>query len=294
MNLEDRLRGWTGPSSQTEQEKQARTERMVRDAIRAHPAFSGQRIAVYAKGSYPNNTNVRTESDVDIAVQCSEVVYWEEATHGIHTRGPSYQGIWTPATLRSEVTNALRARFPNQVDASGRVAIKVRPSTVREDADVVPCFDYHYYLSSQSYREGIKIFRRDGSDIINYPRQHLENGRAKNTRTNHNFKKTVRILKRTANSMAESHVHREVASCLVESLVYNCPDSNFMAPTWTGIVNRVTGHILNNTQGDIEPIAGARWHEVDECKYLFHTAQSWSRRDARDFSQAAQNFLGLV
>ena len=33
MSLEDTLSGWTGPSSDTEQEKQERTVRMIREAI---------------------------------------------------------------------------------------------------------------------------------------------------------------------------------------------------------------------------------------------------------------------
>ena len=69
MSLEDRLSGWTGPSSDTEQEKQERTERMIREAVKEHPAFDDCKLTVYAKGSYANNTNVRTDSDVDIAVQ---------------------------------------------------------------------------------------------------------------------------------------------------------------------------------------------------------------------------------
>ena len=79
-SLEALLGGWTGPSSATEQEKQERTERMIRDAISAHEPFNDCRRSVYAKGSYPNNTNVRTDSDVDIVVQCHNLEYWKEAT----------------------------------------------------------------------------------------------------------------------------------------------------------------------------------------------------------------------
>ena len=156
MNLEAKLSGWTGPSSATEQDKQERTERMVREAIAAHSAFSGCSFRTYAKGSYPNNTNVRADSDVDVAVQCSEVVYWGAHTPGAHPRGPSYDGPWTPMKVRSEVTAALRAKFGDQVDTSGNTAIRVRSSTARVEADVVPCFDYLYigwfrrFLSSAS------------------------------------------------------------------------------------------------------------------------------------------------
>ena len=121
MTLETKLAGWTGPSSDTEQDKQDRTERMVKEAIDAHPAFQGYNFSVYAKGSYPNNTNVRTDSDVDIAVQCREAIY---CGGNPEVTLPSYTGPWTPTLFRSEVENALRAKFPSQVDASGNVAIR--------------------------------------------------------------------------------------------------------------------------------------------------------------------------
>ena len=118
MTLEAQLAGWTGPSSNTEQDKQARTERMIREAINAHPAFRGCDFQVYAKGSYPNNTNVRTDSDVDIAVQYREAIYCEGTPE---TMPPPYTGPWAPPVFRAEVENALRARFPGQVDARGNV-----------------------------------------------------------------------------------------------------------------------------------------------------------------------------
>jgi hypothetical protein len=101
MTLEQTLSGWTGPSSETEQDKQDRTERMIREAIAGHNAFSGYSFSAYSKGSYANNTNVRTDSDVDVAVQCHEVAYWGEHTPGAHPPRAAYSGIWTPTKLRS-------------------------------------------------------------------------------------------------------------------------------------------------------------------------------------------------
>ena len=96
MTLEQTLTNWTGPSSSTEQEKQERTERMIRQAIEAHAAFAECRLSTYAKGSYANNTNVRADSDVDIAVECKEAEYWEEEQPGTHQPSGEYKGIWTP------------------------------------------------------------------------------------------------------------------------------------------------------------------------------------------------------
>ena len=289
MTLETQLAGWTGPSSDTEQDKQARTERMIREAINAHPAIQGYDFQVYAKGSYPNNTNVRTDSDVDIAVQCRDVFYWEGTR-----KGPPnpYTGPWTPSVLRSEVERALQVKFPGQVDTSGNVAIKVATSTARVNADVVPCFTYREYFENGTHREGTRIFKRKGGSIENYPQQHLDCGRSKNQRTNHQFKKVVRILKRAGNAMAADRIHKEIPSFLVECLVYNCPNELFFRSNWTDRISSILVHIWDSTQGDSEPADHGRWHEVNECKYLFHPTQAWSRRDARDFSKAAWNYLG--
>jgi hypothetical protein len=292
MAFEDTLDGWTGPSSDTEQEKQDRTERMIREAVAEHRAFNKCQLSVYAKGSYANNTNVRADSDVDIAVECTEVEYWEESETGAHTSGTPYGGSWTPDRLRAELTAALTAKFPRQVDTSGSTAIQVHSNTARVDADVVPCFSYAYYFPASSPRRRTKIFTTNGKTIVNYPNQQLENGRAKNQRTGYAFKKTVRILKRVENAMVAAGTHRDVQSYFIECLVYNCPDPRFASDSWTAIVRGVLIHIWNGLQGD-EPVDEEdRWKEVNECFFLFHPGQKSTRSDGREFARAAWNYLG--
>jgi hypothetical protein len=295
MTTEEQLQGWTGPSSTTEQDKQERTQRMVTEAIEAHNAFDGYSFSVYAKGSYANQTNVRTDSDVDIVVQCHEVVYWREESAGAHPASSSYSGTWTPKKLREEVVSALKAKFPSQVDTSGSTAIFVHSSSARVDADVVPSFNSRYYFTAGGYREGTRTYRTDNTWLENYPVQHLANGRAKNTATSSYFKQAVRILKRVENLMVTNGVHREVPSYFVECLVYNCPDSVLLRATWVDTMKGVLVHIWDELQGDTEPTNNsARWLEVNECKYLFTSAQKWSRKDGRDFAKAAWNYLGFA
>jgi hypothetical protein len=293
MTTEDQLAGWTKPSSDTEQEKQERTERMVREAVANHHGFDDCRLSVYAKGSYPNNTNVKSDSDVDIGVQCHNVEYWGEQQPGDHPAGSPYEGPWTPEKLRAELVSALKVKFPDQVDTSGSTAIVVHSSTVRVDADVVPCFDYKYYFSSGSSREGAKTFRKTTGSLVNYPAQHLENGRAKNTATKTSFKQAVRILKRVENLMFEAGVHRVVPSYFVECLVYNCPNSILLLPTWINTIKGVLVQIWDGLQGDEPSDEPDRWLEVNRGKFLFSSAQKWNRADGRDFAKAAWNYLGF-
>lgn len=165
------------------------------------------------------------------------------------------------------------------------------PQTVYAyDADVVPCFSYRYYMTN-GYISGTKIFKTDGSNIVNYPNQQLENGVAKNNRTNYAYKKGVRLLKRIENAMAENRIFRELPSYFVECLAYNCPDSVYAASSWTECLRAMLYHIWDQLQGD-EPSTG-RWLEVNECYFLFHHEQKWNRSDGREFAKAAWNYIGF-
>ena len=293
MTLEEKLASWTGPSSDTEQEKQERTVGMIREAIQAHGPLGSCSLSIYAKGSYPNNTNVRQESDVDVAVQCHDVMYWKEAAPGAHSPSEPYSGPWTPAALRREVVAALEAKFPGQLDTSGSTAIRIHAASSRVDADVTPCFDYRYYFEGGGYRDGTRIVRRNGVHIENFPEQHLAKGRAKNNRTAMNFKRVVRILKRVEYSMVADGYHREVPSFFIECLAYNCGDDVFTRSDWTGRVKGVLATVYEALDGPEPEDAAQRWNQVDECLYLFFARQKWTRATGRDYAYAAWNYLGL-
>lgn len=290
MSLEDKLSRWVGPSSDTEQERQDRTERMIRQAIDSHEPFKNCSLKVYAKGSYANNTNVRSDSDVDIAVECKEVIYWEKSEKVNLKPGNPYRGIWTPEKFRAELLSAMKAKFPGQVDSTGSTAIQINSSSARVAADVVPCFSYRYYITNGS-RDGTKIFKTDGSSIVNYPAQQKENGIAKNKRTNYAYKKGARLLKRIENAMAKDETFQELPSFFIECLAYNCPDTAFAHSTWTECLRAILFHIWDKLQGD-EPTID-RWVEVNECLFLFHPNQKWTREDGREFAKAAWNYIGF-
>ncbi len=292
MTLEEKLASWTGPASATEQDKQDRTERMIREAIKEHGAFNACNLKVYAKGSYANNTNVRADSDVDIAVECTNVEYYDQAQNVRAPQLTPYTGIWTPEKLRTELVAAMKSKFPGKVDASGSVAIQINSSSARVDADVVPCFTYRYYTQGGSI-EGTKVFKKDGNSIVNYPVQQLNNGTAKNNATNYAYKKCARLLKRLENEMASKGVYKELPSFLMECLAYNCPNHMFMHTTWTRCLKEMIIHIWNELEGAEPTEENKRWEEVNGCKFLFHPGQKWTRQDAREFAYAAWIHLDL-
>src|SRR5262245_17664480 len=141
--LEDKLNGYKKPSSDNEQAKQDRAERMVRQAIDAWAGFNHISLRLLPKGSYANNTNVRQDSDVDIAV-IHQGFHYFNADALRPTDKPSGGGVSIPhldgADLRAEPEKCLCAKFGVECDTTGKTAVTIRESSTRVSADAVPSF----------------------------------------------------------------------------------------------------------------------------------------------------------
>jgi hypothetical protein len=64
----DRLIHWERPASDHEEDKIERAAGMVRKVVVANAWLTNEGVTVEPQGSYFNNTNVRTEADMDLRV----------------------------------------------------------------------------------------------------------------------------------------------------------------------------------------------------------------------------------
>ncbi|MEU8033999.1 hypothetical protein AB0C13_36280 [Streptomyces sp. NPDC049099] len=283
------------PEGAAEAARQERAERMVRAAILAHQPFAGLGLKVEAKGSYPNNTKVPGDSDVDIKVQLDDPFYadlhpgmgWWRRRQLVDYRGP-----WTPDALRREVAAALRAYFAGPIGTDHSIAFYIPevPGS-RPSADVVPCFRYLRYKDPQAltFDQGSVVYSRDGTEIVNWPDEQLRNGRAKNTRTGGRYKFVVRVLKTVENHLADQDVIKPLPSYFSECLVFNVPDDVIA----TGDFDDAVRNSLDYLAGDLNYWFGyyRRMVEPNELKKVFGEGQKWTARDGRDLVQAAQTYL---
>ena len=201
--------------------------------------YSTEKIHIFIQGSYANNTCVRNESDVDIAV-IREDLY--EYAFGEKFSSSTSEQKEEAVKLKNAVERILRTKFPCQVHR-GNKSIKVDGNTYRKQADAVPCLSMRYYHRSHlkdfsSYYEGVVIFADDGSIIRNFPKQHIANGKAKNNRTRFHYKKMVRIMKKMRYLMSDCGYScaDNISSFGVESLLWNFPDACFTGYTCYGFV----------------------------------------------------------
>lgn len=260
---ESTLKLYAAPLNLTEKEKCRHTISAIRDAltnlgytddnkginvienntysysIKMRNIYSPSKIHIFIQGSYANNTCVRNESDVDIAIQ-SEDLY--DSYYFNTPYYPSTEKRREAELLKSRVEQVLRNYFSNQV-RRGNKSIKVIGNTYRKNADTVPCLSLRYYYRTYlndyaSYIDGIIIYADDGTVDFNYPKQHIKNGNQKNIATHYYYKKMVRIIKKLSHIMSDVGYSsaNNVSSFGLESLLWNIHDDYFMKYSLYGLI----------------------------------------------------------
>ena len=254
---EDQLKLYALPLSDTENDKCLHAIKAIRDAlkrlgyhtdsdevlplekdtysysVRLKKYYSNEEIEIFIQGSYANNTCVRGESDVDIAVVRNDIYEYAWGS-SFAPYVPAFKHNAEAAIYKSNVEKALKEYFTSPYVHRKNKSIKVDGNTYRKQADAVPAFGMHHIYNSDkndysSYNEGITIYADDGQVINNFPKQHIALGRAKNVSTNHYYKKMVRIAKKLRYMMDDYGYSGavNVSSFGVESLLWNIPDDIF-------------------------------------------------------------------
>jgi hypothetical protein len=109
--------------------------------------------------------------------------------------------------------------------------------------------------------------------------------------TNYRYKYMVRALKRLENLLVnEGELPKELASFLIECLVYNVPNDEFGHARYVDEMRAVLATIFNATLAK-DRCSG--WLEVSERKYLFHTSQLWTFEQAHALADKAWNRMGF-
>jgi hypothetical protein len=299
MNWEDWLHGAAKRPSDNEDAKRESTESQIRDALADYAPLQGKKYRIYTKGSYANNTNVRLDYDVDIAVEYYGYFYSDLAFE-LEGHDKSEVGVvdsddpYTRAEFKRDVLGALHQAFGKTAVTAGNIAYRVREKKTTLPADVVPCWEYRRYdridwKGQPVYHVGSRVFPNVGAFKNNYPKIQLERGTDKNNRTGRRYKRMVRALKKLQTKLvADGLLDAELPSYFTECLVFNVPDNGFNHWTYKADMREVLRAIFNET---LEDGKHAQWEEVHGLNYLFHGA--FKRTAAHKMADAAWDAMGL-
>jgi len=277
---------WAKPPSETEESKAERAARMIRDTLRRSNALRGRDFDIVALGSYRNNTNVRSSSDVDLAAVLRSAQWSVLPSDGSLTRDAlGLKDVdYGLVEFRRDLYAALRESLGAQDVAPGKIAVTVDESSARLAADLTPYLVHRRYTGQRittgawESHEGIETRPSDSPNrrIIQWPEQHYQRGAVKNEATNRRYKRVVRILKCLRNELSEtgSADARATKSCFLEHAVYNVPHERF---------NRSEGTYYDDVKGVVTHLwqvardqRAARLTEGSEMQLLFRSDESWT------------------
>ncbi|RWO49218.1 nucleotidyltransferase [Mesorhizobium sp.] len=279
----------------------ARTNEIITNVLtdRGAPYANRSFQPPFLQGSYKNNTNIRTDSDVDLVICTDEIFYHNlyevnpprVTADGIANFQRSHPGeaTYSQAQFKADVTQWLTANFGNDVRPGGK-AIYIRGNDNRRDADVLVTAQFRHYFNyvdeaRHDRADGIVFWKADGTRIVNFPRQHADNCTTKNQNTRQWFKQTVRVFKNMRNKMIEDGLLAAgvAPSYYLEGLLSNAPDNCF-------------GHSFQRTY---EQCMGyLRYAPVDDLKCLngvhylvrANSDVNWSPDNFAIYTQATSRF----
>jgi hypothetical protein len=286
---EAQLETWSKQGSVTQSKATYATIKAALETVDA--PYAAKDYSVFLQGSYGNDTNIYADSDVDVVMRTGSV-YYHNLDELSETEKAAFNQARSAATydiddFKRDVTTQLTKKFGSSVTV-GTKAIFIKGNGGRRDADVVPCAEFRYYRKfnsqyNQQYEEGICFFLKDGTQIVNYPKQHAAHCTSKQQSTN-SFKPTVRAYNNFRNKMIESGLIEEglAPSYYLESLLYNVPVDRFGG-----------GHVANFTDTLNWLLAADRSKFLcaNQMFYLFHdySPVTWRAAKCDKFLTAAVN-----
>lgn len=232
---EAQLEAWSHQGSITQS---SNTYATIKNAIEAAgSAYAEKNYKVFLQGSYGNDTNIFSESDVDVVIRLDSTFHHDleslpqdqkDAFNAAHS-----DATYTYNLFKKHVLAQLLAKF-GTATKPGDKAVKIEAQGNRRSADVLIAAQFRRYhrflaLDNQQYDEGICFFNASGTRIANYPQQHSERCTAKHQATNSWFKPMVRILKNLRGRLEDDGVIASgvAPSYYIEGLLYNVPNEKF-------------------------------------------------------------------
>ena len=291
---ESQLDTWSKQGSVTQSKT---TYSTVRTCLESKDApYSARSKLIFLQGSYGNDTNIYSDSDVDIVITTDSIFYYDTSdlkpnelaaftAHLTSGSGYSYD------KFEQEVIDQLINKFGSSVKPRKK-AIFIGGDGNRRDTDVLPAIEHRRYTrfntaTDCTYAEGISFRTSDGVKIINYPKQHSANLTAKHQRTNNWLKPTVRVIKNMRNTMIDKgYIADGIApSYFLEGMLYNVPDIEFgssYAHTFANAINWITRSdrakllCANEQYLLLHATSPVTWRAENLQKYLDAVTKFWN------------------
>lgn len=256
---ESQLDTWSHQGSITQS---SNTYNSIKNALEAKTTpYADKNFNVFLQGSYGNDTNIYTESDVDIVIRLDDC-FQSDLTQLTEEEKTAYKSAFRDATythvnFKQDVLSALKQQYGNAVKV-GDKAISIDSNGSRRNADVIVAIQFRRYFkfrssSDSNYVKGICFWNGKGERIVNYPKQHSDNMTTKHQNTSKWFKPMARVFKNMRSRMVkDGMIKASVApSYYIEGLLYNVPNEKLNSNYQNCVVNTLNWYRQEASKSDL-------------------------------------------
>ena len=253
--------------------------------------YASKNFSVFLQGSYGNDTNIYSESDVDIVIQLNDTFKSDTSALSTYQKEIYSKAFsaasYTLSDFKADVLSVLTSKYGNPVK-EGSKAIAIPASVGRRKADVIVAMQYRRYHKfngeyDQNYDEGICFYTSNYDEIVNYPKQHRANLTTKHQSSNKWLKPMVRVLKNLRGKLVdEGMITAGVApSYYLEGLLYNVPDFKLTSSYQDCFVNAMNW-IQDDADKDKLLCANEQYYLLRDFSHV-----CWPRANCDQFLSAA-------
>lgn len=294
---EDQLTVWANIGAQVTSKETYATVKSTLES--ADSGYADKKYKVFLQGSYGNDTNIRTESDVDVVIRLDSVFYYdieplpEPQQTAFKTTHPAAQ--YTYKMFKDAVIAHLTVSFGNVVEP-GEKAVLIKPSGNRRKTDVLIAAEFRRYSrywteQDESHVKGVCFFSKsDNRRIANFPGLHRDHLVNKNQSTSEWFKHIVRIFKNARVRMIEDKLIEpgSAPSYYLEGLLYNVPTDCFGGSydasmvkciNWLYKADRSRFRCANEQYLLLDGNPDVSWNSTDCDNYLNSLIAMWNDWD---------------
>lgn len=286
---ESQLKTWSHQGSITQS---SNTYNTIKNALEASiTPYAGKSFKVFLQGSYGNDTNIYSESDVDIVIRLddcfqsdlSALTEEEKATY----KSTFLDATYTHVDFKRDVLSVLSQQYGDAVTA-GDKAIAIDANGSRRKADVLVAIQFRRYFKFHSsddseYVKGICFWNGKGERIANYPKQHSANLTTKHQNTSGWFKPMARVLKNMRSRMVDDGLIKAgtAPSYYIEGLLYNVPTDKLTSSFQDCVVNTLNWYRQEASKTDLV-CANQQYYLLRDG---YHTC--WTQANCDAFVEAA-------
>lgn len=227
----------------------------------ADTPYAERNYKVFLQGSYGNDTNIYSESDVDVVIRLDDC-FQSDLSLLKDEEKAAYKTAFNDATythvdFKRDVVSVLSDAYGGAVKA-GDKAVAIEAGGSRRKADVIVAIQFRRYFKFRSaydseYVEGICFWNGSGERIANYPKQHSTNLTTKHQSTSNWTKPLVRVFKNMRSRMIEEGLLKAgvAPSYYIEGLIYNVPSGYFGSSYQDSVVNALNWYSSEAKKSDL-------------------------------------------